>query len=402
MQKRILITLKDISERGGGERVGVNLANAFARDLNYKVRVVSFFCAHSKPYYALDKGVELFCLCECGAKSKNPLRNLFHKSLFRFWLSYKMHKFTQDADIVLANDGWFVPFLKDKGRFFVRLWHLNAPKKARKKLALFDALVILSPRELSLWQKLHNNVCVIPNFLPQIPSQNTDYTQKIVLSIGRMDNGDQKGFLRLLDIWKMVQENVLSLRGEAEAIQTYCHSEGATQPKNPRIKSDFLDSSPMAQNDNVANDLNQWKLIIVGNGVLKSEIESKIRALNLQDSVLLKPFTKDIESEYLSASIYAMSSHFEGFGMVLAEASSYALPCIAFDVATGPSDIIENNKSGFLIANDDLQEYANKLIALMSDKKLRAQFGNKAKRLVGESFGKEAVLGLWKNLFEKG
>ena len=48
----------------------------------------------------------------------------------------------------------------------------------------------------------------IPNFIPQIPQKSTDSAQKVVLSAGRMDNGDQKGFLRLIDIWKMVRESI--------------------------------------------------------------------------------------------------------------------------------------------------------------------------------------------------
>ncbi len=95
-----------------------------------------------------------------------------------------------------------------------------------------------------------------------------------------------------------------------------------------------------------------------------------------------------------------MTSHFEGFGMVLAEASSYALPCIAFDIATGPSDIIEHNKSGFLIADNDLETYATKLIALMRDETMRVRFGNEAKRIVSERFSRESALQKWRDLFK--
>ena len=147
------------------------------------------------------------------------------------------------------------------------------------------------------------------------------------------------------------------------------------------------------------DNLTQWKLIIVGDGILKKELESKIKALNLQDSIILKPFTKDIEREYLNASIYAMSSHWEGFGMVLAEASSYGLPCIAFDIKTGPSDIIADEKSGFLVADNDLQGYADKLMLLMRDENLRFNFGTKAKRVVSEKFSKEVVMKEWEKLF---
>ena len=371
MQKRILITLKDITEAGGGERVGVNLANAFAQDLGQKVQIVSFFRSQEKPCYALDSTLTCTYLCNAKAKSKNPLITLLNKTLFRLIFSYRVHKLAQKSDIILANDGWFVPLFKDKTRFFknsqnphkplyIRLWHLNAPKKMRKKLALFDTLVIPSSKELPFWQRYHNFVRVIPNFLPQIPSLNTTYSQKAVLSVGRMDEGDQKGFFRLLDIWKI-----------------------------------------LAQNKKFECEFQKWQLIIVGDGVLKKELESKIKALNLQERVILKPFTKQIEKEYLSASIYAMTSHFEGFGMVLAEASSYALPCIAFDIKAGPSDIIADEKSGFLVADNDLQGYADKLMLLMRDENLRQNFGSKAKQLVSEKFSKEVVMKEWQGLFDE-
>lgn len=376
MQKRILITLKDITEAGGGERVGVNLANAFAQDLGQKVQIVSFFRSQEKPCYALDSTLTCTYLCNAKAKSKNPLITLLNKTLFRLIFSYRVHKLAQKSDIILANDGWFVPLFKDKTRSFknsqnphkplyIRLWHLNAPKKMRKKLALFDTIVVLSTKELDIWQRYHNFVRVIPNFLPQIPSLNTTYSQKVVLSVGRMDEGDQKGFFRLLDIWQIVQDKLAKL----------------------------ADLSP--------KDNAQWQLIIVGDGVLKKELESKIKALNLQESVILKPFTKQIEKEYLSASIYAMSSHFEGFGMVLAEASSYALPCVAFDVKTGPSDIIADEKSGFLVEDNDLQGYADKLMLLMRDENLRQNFGTKAKQVVSEKFSKEMVMKEWQGLFDE-
>ena len=53
---KILITLKDITEQGGGERVGVNLANALAKS-SLNVCVASFFKAGEKPFYALDERV---------------------------------------------------------------------------------------------------------------------------------------------------------------------------------------------------------------------------------------------------------------------------------------------------------------------------------------------------------
>lgn len=118
MQKRILITLKDITEAGGGERVGVNLANAFAQDLGQRVQIVSFFRSQEKPCYALDSTLTCTYLCNAKAKSKNPLITLLNKTLFRLIFNYRVHKLAQKSDIILANDGWFVPLFKDKTRFF--------------------------------------------------------------------------------------------------------------------------------------------------------------------------------------------------------------------------------------------------------------------------------------------
>lgn len=110
---------------------------------------------------------------------------------------------------------------------------------------------------------------------------------------------------------------------------------------------------------------------------------------------MIKPFVKEIEKEYLSASIYAMASYFEGLPMSLLEASSFALPCIAFDVNSGPSDIIEDGKSGFLIKDGDLKEFALKLQLLMNDLNLRKSMGQKAKELVELKFSKEVVFKKW-------
>ena len=145
--------------------------------------------------------------------------------------------------------------------------------------------------------------------------------------------------------------------------------------------------------------LESWQLVIVGDGAMKEQIQAKILEKDLQHTITLKPFTKDIESEYLNASIYAMSSHFEGFPMVLLESCSHALCPIAFNVATGPSDIIESHTSGYLIEDNDLQDYADKLFMLMSDKQKRESMGLQAKQKVSIAFSKEAVMKLWQEIF---
>ncbi|BDB67189.1 glycosyl transferase [Helicobacter cinaedi] len=356
---KLFIILKDITESGGGERVCVNLSNAFS-EIGFEVHIISFFRLEKDIVFSLNENINVRFLSHTTPKSKNPLKKLFNKSIYRYILSKKVDTIAQQEkpDIVLANDGWYIPKAKLDSIQYIRLWHLNAPKKIDKRkqkiFNLFDTLVVLSSRELDKWQSYHKNVKVIPNFLPNISQKNTDSNQHRIISVGRLSA--EKGFLRLIDIWEKVQERI---KGELES----------------------------------------WQLVIVGDGVMKEQIQAKILEKNLQDTITLKPFTKDIESEYLNASIYAMTSHFEGFGMVLVEASSYALPCIAFDIAAGPSDIIESHTSGYLIEDNDLQDYADKLIDLMSDKQKRESMGLQAKQRVKEKFSKEAIMPLWEEVF---
>ena len=354
---KILLTIGDMSITGGAERVVANLANAFVQN-GHSVQILSFFRANDSLPYMLDERVNLEFMhtqSQRALKSQGGLFMRFYtKNLLKFFASLYVWR-EYRVDCVIGNDWIFTPFFKHKHTHYVKLLHLNFSRYNRRN-NYFDTLVLLSYAEISCYTPHHNHVCVIPNFLPTLPTQTTDYAQKVVVSVGRMDEGDQKGFFRLIDIWEQVR------------------------------------------NSQMAND---WKLHIVGDGILKKDIESVIQSKGLQDSIVLKPFTKNIEQEYLSASIYVMSSHYEGFGMVLIESASYGLPAIAFDIATGPSDIILDSHTGYLVADGDLQTYVGKLENLMRDETLRENLGKQAKERVRECFSKEAIAPLWEEILEQ-
>lgn len=351
--KKINIFLKDITESGGGERVCANLANAFCSD--YEVEIFSFYKSQPNPIYELNKKVKITYLSSYDLKNAKGFKKIFLKSFCRYFLSLKIiFYFRQKNDeILLANDGYFVPFFKNKALKYFRIWHIKTPKKKKMVFNRFDAIIILSSKELEKWKKWHKNIQVIPNFLPFISLKESDLSQKVVLSTGRFTR--EKGFSRLIDIWEIVQ-------------------------KSDKFK--------------------EWKLHIVGDGILKEELQDKIKVKKLEKSIILKPFTKEIEKEYLKASIYTLTSHCEGFGMVLVESSNYSIPSVAFDINTGPSDIIENEKSGFLVKDGNLEEFANKLQVLMLDENSRRQMGQKAKEIIYNNFSKEKIMKKWKKLLD--
>lgn len=354
--REILILLRDITETGGGERVCANLSNALSASC--RVRILSFHKKEDFVTYRLNPEIKVEYLSKGAHRSPNLFKRFLNRTVLRVFLSLKASSIIRRnrPDIVFCNDGTFIPILKTRGVKYLRLWHLNVPKKKKRVFSRYDSLVVLSEKQMETWRQYHNNIKVIPNFLPEITADVTNYAQKTVLSVGRMDTGDQKGFMRLVDIWRKVQDNAIA---------------------------------------------SGWKLCMVGEGEIKSDIEAKVNALNLRDSVVMKPFTSKIAEEYMQASIYAMTSRFEGFGMVLAESASYGLPGVAFDINAGPSDIISDGESGFLVDDNDLDVFAEKLLLLMQDEELRRKLGIRAKEIVSAKFSKDTIVAQWSALFDE-
>lgn len=106
---------------------------------------------------------------------------------------------------------------------------------------------------------------------------------------------------------------------------------------------------------------NGWHLWIVGKGEEKENLESAIRKNKVEDSVKLVPYTKDIADIYKKASLFLFTSWMEGFGMVLLEAMSFGIPCISYDCPSGPRDVVIDQKNGYLIENNNIEEFSNAL-----------------------------------------
>ena len=87
--------------------------------------------------------------------------------------------------------------------------------------------------------------------------------------------------------------------------------------------------------------------------------------------------------------------------MVLLEAQSFGLPVVAFDCDTGPSDIIENNNNGYLCSPENIEELADKLIAIMSlDLREYLKMSDASKKIVKDKFLLSSVLNQWNKLLE--
>ena len=151
----------------------------------------------------------------------------------------------------------------------------------------------------------------------------------------------------------------------------------------------------------IAKDFPDWKVEIWGTAKYEDynrEINDFIKKHNLENQVSLAGYTMDIEALYRSADIHAFPSNCEGFSLAIADAMAMGLPHIAFDYAISVNEVVKDNHNGFLAKNVD--DFANKLKILMTDKNLRIKFGNNAREDMKE-YAPEVLINQWDALFNE-
>jgi GalNAc-alpha-(1->4)-GalNAc-alpha-(1->3)-diNAcBac-PP-undecaprenol alpha-1,4-N-acetyl-D-galactosaminyltransferase len=117
-----------------------------------------------------------------------------------------------------------------------------------------------------------------------------------------------------------------------------------------------------------------WKMWIVGEGPERKVLEQRSLDLGIENSVTFWGNRQDIEIFYSKAKIFAFTSNSEGFPNALLESMAAGLACISFDCVTGPADLIKEGENGFLVKNNDINDYLNKLNNLIISPALIEKF----------------------------
>lgn len=144
----------------------------------------------------------------------------------------------------------------------------------------------------------------------------------------------------------------------------------------------------------------EWRLVILGEGPLRENLNSQRDELDLARIVALPGVVGNLGAWYSAADAYVMTSRFEGFGNTLAEALTYGLPSVAVDCETGPSDIIRHDIDGILVPQDNLDALVRALNRLLGDADLRQKFSQRAVD-ARERFAIDRSAGIWTQIFKE-
>lgn len=123
-----------------------------------------------------------------------------------------------------------------------------------------------------------------------------------------------------------------------------------------------------------------WQWDVYGQGEELEELTKLAEEAGISSQMHFKGQVTDLYQRYKQYSIMVMTSRYEGFPMTLLEGLGNGLPLISFDIPTGPSEIIEDGKNGFLLLEDDIDGMGDKMIKLMNDPDLRLSMSNEAKK----------------------
>lgn len=325
---------------GGAERVISRIAGA-AVARGWKITVITFDAPGDPIFHPIDARVELirlglspggsgFARVVTSVRRLHALRRTFAEQRFDVVVSFltKINVLT-----LLAMPGGRIPVIASERNNPDRqpahpLWHVML----RRLYPRAAAIVMLTERgkaRLPIADK--SRVKVIPNPIPSLAFRPREQGTPQLVAVGRLS--EQKGFDLLIEAFG-------------------------------RIAARFPD----------------WNLLIFGEGPERPRLEAMIAQHGLQDRAFL-PGNTDRHGEWISAaSVFVLSSRYEGFANVVGEAMQAGLPIVASDCDFGPADMIEPDVSGLLVPAEDVEQLAIALGEVMSCEAKRRQLGANASR----------------------
>lgn len=322
---------------GGAERVMSLLANDWAAQ-GHRITIATL-TPKVKPFYKLHDAVEVIHL---GVSAVSQGFSDAVVGNYRRIMTIKHAIVENDPDVVIAfmtaTNVLTILASKLAKKPVVVSEHINFYGGRSKVWRLLrrivypfsDALTVLTEHDKGKYT-YHSNIHVMPNPLVLEHKHHNIPRQKLILGVGRLQL--HKGFSQLLKAFSRL-------------------------------------------------DNEEWRVVILGEGPERANLEEQIAVLKLQNRVALPGRVSDVEKYYKKASIFVLPSSSEGFPMALIEAMGYGCAAVAYDCLTGPSDIIDNDVNGILLKVGDVDKLTKTLQTLIDHPEKRERVGRNAEKIV--------------------
>jgi glycosyltransferase involved in cell wall biosynthesis len=334
---------------GGTIRTALNLAEHLAA--GHDVEVVSVMRRRDEPFFAFPPGVKVTSLDD----RRNGRRGLLNKlpsvlvhpddhvyAMCSLGTDVRLVRYLRSmrAGFVIGTRPGFnalVARVAPDGVKTIGQEHMNFEShlpgmaaEIRRRYGGLDALAVLTQGDERDYSELlagtGTRVVRIPNAVPPLDGGSADLDSRIAVAAGRLT--PQKGFDLLIEAWEPIAA------------------------KHP-----------------------DWQLRIYGGGPERKRLDRMVADRGLEEQIALKGPTRKLGTELAKASLFVLSSRFEGFGMVIVEAMSKGLPVVSFDCPRGPAEIINDGDDGLIVPPEDVAALSRRMLELVEDDELRRRLG---------------------------
>ena len=374
-ERRLIIVLWTAWNMGGTIRAAFNLAE-YMTARGWQVEIISGYRDRDQPFFgSFPEGVPVFDLDD--RRKGGLLRKLLRKrpshlmplteraaTTFNLWTDIQLVRRLRGRAGILGGTrpgvNLMLARLQAPGLRTIGLEQMNLSKHGRKlrnsmraHYPKLDALVVLTEQDREAYHRLLDGSVPlhrIPNTVRLLPGAKADLAARTVYAAGRFRY--QKGFELLIPAW------------------------AETAKAHP-----------------------DWRLRLRGRGPLESRFRGLIEQHGLEDSVTIEGPAEDIGSDMAEASVFVLSSRFEGFPLILLEAMSKGMGIVSFDCPTGPADIVDDHRNGLLVAHEDVEGLARAIREMVEDEELRRRTAAAAIE-TAQRYTIETIGPLWLDLLE--